>query len=238
MNPQFSAVPNISYSGYNIIVPIDKSNNKFNRAVYTPMMTEGKITSEEVNQVLNDLELVTKKLPTSCGNLMTIAHLFVLPFIAMWILTENWYCGYYDYDRYYTRTKSWSPFFIYCLIAFIYFHFGKKYQLMKVRNQADTIIQMHQSQFNKKGFRLFIPFNFPEWIEIQRDNYPQQMPMPNAHQYIVPQNFSQLLQIPAVQNIRQYGASALQTVASSFQVPQNNQGANVPLNPQNNHTQC
>ena len=228
MNSQISSAQFVAYGS--IIIPKDKSSNGFNRTVYLPAMTEEKITSGEVNQVLSDLELVTKKLPTACGNLMTLIHLFVLPLIAMIFLTNEWYCEYYDYrsesyrNRYYWD-RSWMPFFIYCLIVFVYLKFNKKYQLMKIRAEAETIFQMHQPQFNKKGYRLFVPFNFPQWIEIQRDSYPQQMPVPNNNLFNVPQSFSQVLQSSPVKKMREYGASALQSLASKIQNNPNSQNS-------------
>jgi len=229
-----------------IIIPKNKFTNKFNRTVYIPTMTENKITSEEVNQVLSDLELITKKLPTTCGNWMTIVHIFVLPLIAMWTLAEKWWTcsGYYGYETGFSQRNwkgRWMPFFIYFLLTFIYFKASKKYQLIKVKSQAETLLQIHQPQFNKKGYRLSIAFNFPEWIEIQNNDYPHQMSVPNANQNNIPQSFSQVLQSSPVKKMRKYGASALQSLALTIQNnpnSQNNQDYQPPLQSEQVNNQC
>ena len=223
MNPILNPIPNISQDGYNVIIPLEKSTNKFNRKAYVPTMTEGKISSEEVNQLLEDLELAISQLSTPLGELMTVLHRFVLPLFVMIFLTNVWYCY---------RDRTWVPFFIYCIIMFIYQKVSQKYKMMKAREKADSIIQIHQSEFNKKGYRLFIPFNFPEWIEIQRDSYPQQAPVPSADQFNLHQNVSQLLQAPVVQNIREYGSSVFQPLINMVRNPNQNNQTHL-LNPNN-----
>jgi len=238
MNPIVNPISNLTQGGYNVIIPLDKPTNKFNRKAYVPTMTEGKISSEEVNQLLEDLELITSRFSTPLGKLMTILHRFVLPFFVMLFLTNEWYCGSndyeydYDYGYYRHRNRTWIPFFIYCIMVFIYQKVSQKYKMMKAREKADSIIQIHQSEFNKKGYRLFIPFNFPEWIEIQRDSDPQQAPVPNADQFNLRQNVSQLLQAPVVQNIREYGSSVFQPLINMVRNPNQNNQTHL-LNPNN-----
>jgi len=237
MTPQSPSDQNIPNGGYSVIyIPINKSTNKFSRTVYTPKMTEEKITSEELNQVLNDLELVTKKLPTNLSNILTIIDLFVLPLIAFVMLMESWYCSYYDHstDSYRRTERSWTPLFIYYFIALPYYNLSKKYQPVKIKAQTDSIVQMYQSQFNQKGYRLFIPFNFPDWIEIHKDSHLQQMPVPKVNHFEIPQTLSQILQSPTMQKTRQYVAFALQSLASAIQNSQNSQGLQAPLNNEQN----
>jgi len=239
MNPILNPIPNLPQDSYNVIIPLEKSTNKFNRKVYIPTMTEGKITSEEVNELLEDLELITSQFSTPLGKLMTLLHRFVLPFFVMLFLTNNWYCGsddyeynyHYDYYRH-IRNRTWVPFFIYCIIMSIYQKLNHKYKMMKARGKADSIIQIHQSKFNKKGYRLFVPFNFLEWIEIQRDSYPQRDPVPSVDQFNLRQNVSQLLHAPVVQNIREYGNSAFQPLINMGRNPNQNNQTHL-LNPNN-----
>jgi len=215
---------------------MDKSSNKFKRTAYDPSMTEGKITSEEVNQVLTGLELVTYKLPTLCGNFIAIIHLFVIPLIAMIVFADKIYCGsvprYYINDDYVSdyivdkTDKSYAVFFVYWLLAFIYLNLKRKYQLIEIRAEVETIIQVYQSQFNKKGYRLFIPFNFPECIEIQRVIYP--LPITNTHQF----------NILSMQSIRQYGDYLLQYFFSVIQKKRNSHDTNIPFNDPQCNNQC
>jgi len=236
MNSIPNPIPNLPQGGYNVIIPLQKSTNKFNRKVYIPTMTEGKITSEEVNELLEGLELITSQFSTPLGKLMTLLHRFVLPFFVMLFLTKEWHCegSDYEYDfekgsyRRFRKDRTWVPFFIYCIIVVIYQKLSQKYKMMKAREKADSIIQIHQSEFNKKGYRLFIPFNFPERIEIQRDSDPQQVPVPNVDQFNLRQNVTQILQAPVVQNIREYGNSLINMVRN----PNQNNQTHL-LNPNN-----
>jgi hypothetical protein len=233
MNPLIQPTSNLP--GYNIIIPIVKATNKFNRQVYTPVMTEEKISSEAVNKVLDDLELVTYQLQTDGGKFLTFLHRFVLPFFAFLFIYTSMYCGSYYYDYNYDR-KSWTQFIIYCIIAYIYLKVSTKVQLMRVREKADSILQIHQAEFNKRGFRLFLPINFPEWIEIQRDSDPVQH-VQIANPLSISQGVSRLMQTPAVQSVRQYGASVLQPlvtmVQAQVQAQNQNQGNQTLLNGQN-----
>jgi len=213
MNPLLTPASDFHQTYFNVMIPLDKSTKKFKRGVYVPMMTQEKISSEEFNQVLEDLELVTSQLPTIMSTLMTILHRFVLPFIALIFLTDEWYCGSSDWDseyHYRTRFRTWAPFYFYCVVMYAYFKFSKKYQMMKLRAKAASIIQIYQADFNKRGFRLSIPSHFPEFVELQKDLYPEGTSPEDTEQY----NLSQFLQVPAVQNIRRYGRSILQSLAA------------------------
>lgn len=175
-------------SDYDIIIPLKRSNNKFNRSVYIPSMTGGKISIEEIEQVLENLELVTCKLPTVRKNWISFIHIFLLPLLGVIYFKNYWGCGYWDdtyeyrydsnvgfsryvpYGRQFFSTKgNLTPFFVYIILAILYFAISQKYLLKQIQSSAEKIIEIHQPYFFSKGYRWNIQNSFPDWIELRRE---------------------------------------------------------------------
>lgn len=192
MNPQMFSAPNLPQRSYNVIFPRDKITNRFHRGVYTESMTEGKISYQEINNFLDDVELVTTKLPLPFTKFLTFAHRFALPLIVLLFLTK---------ELNFTRSdKTWQPFIWYCFVALVYTLICTRLQFNQSREKIDAVVQIYQAKFNKKGFRLFVPLKL-QWIELQKDIYSEiilPQTQPNLNQNIYPN-----LQAPVIQNQEQ-----------------------------------
>jgi len=143
--------------------PLNKDTNQFNRDLYIPTMTEGKISAEEINQVFEDLELATCKIPTPNDNMLILCYRFAFPFVVMLFLdAQEALCDY----EYKPRPKTWWFFYMYCFFAVIYWIFNQRSQIGKVKENTKKIIHLFQPDFSKKGFIWIIPEDFPECIEL------------------------------------------------------------------------
>lgn len=200
MNDPLLSKSSPSQSSCCVVFPFDQAVCKFKRDIYIPVHTVGtqeNITSEEVNKVLDLVELGTYKLPTTKKKVLSICHRLLLPVIAMIILNNLWY----DTSRF--VWKKWSPFAGYCIIATVYFIISQRYQIKVAREDVKTIIQTQQASFLKKGFRWVMPSNFPNWIELHKDNGEQEA----SERY-------QVIPLPSVDRVKQIGTKIIEMVNS------------------------
>ena len=82
--------PISSSSDSTIIIPLDRDENKFLKTTYTPSMTGGRATPEEVNQVLTLLDIIASNIPTPFQSINTLFIRFLVPAVMIWFLSETW----------------------------------------------------------------------------------------------------------------------------------------------------
>ena len=148
---------------YNIMIPFDKTARKFLRGVCSSTKTEGKISSEEVDDLLELLE-------TTCesSDIFDLAfHHLLVPIIATIFIFIN--AGEFRF-----RLADLKPAGFLVLILFyfvmpiLYIIFKLKSSGTRIKRQAQTVIDLYQANFLQNGFKWVIPDNFPEWIQITR----------------------------------------------------------------------
>jgi len=148
------------------------SNKKFSRTIYSQEMTQGRASSEDINQALTLLEIGYSRLPTKFSLFKSIASRYLLPFIMLfWIYCEFILHFYYNgyYYRYQTFVIMWVFFTIYCIAGSCYQVYDRKRQLKQAETELEDILKMTQAGYLKRGLRWRIPDDSYGWIELIKE---------------------------------------------------------------------
>jgi len=154
----FSSPYNPSSSDYMIVIPFNKEDKKFSRTSYSSSMTGGRVSSEEVNQVLTLLDTITNKVPNIFQVMARLMILFLVPSLMILVLTETWKC--------YQPRYPIAMLFCYGLACLIYILVRTNSQIKQAKNQIQKIIQRVQPTFEERGLRWNIPLGFPHYTEL------------------------------------------------------------------------
>jgi len=149
-----------------VIFPRNEQNNTFDSRSYSPDQTDGKVTNEEINPILKEIET---------------AH---APFAAKTKTFDTWYkAALILIACIYVPLIIWlrSVSYLYVVLAIISYLFllvnslawyGKavfRYN-KESRDICQTIIDRHNQSFVEKGLRWVLnPIDYPRWIELWKE---------------------------------------------------------------------
>ena len=137
----------------------------FNTAFYSPAITEGRASSEEINQVLKEIITVNepflKKLKAyiCCFALTTLLSSFgIIPFF-IFVAPMNVVLIPISVALY---------FFLVVGSLFIFLKAVKRYN-KDVRRVSQVVVDKANQEFNHRGLRWVLPKQFPKWVELWKD---------------------------------------------------------------------
>jgi len=150
-----------SSSDSKIIIPFDKDDNKFSRTTYSPAMTGGRASTEEVNQILNLLDKASK-IPFTLQQVLWRAFVrLAIPIVFIIYAVEDWRCY---------RIESFTFYaIIYMIVSLLLLRRDFHLKTKVAKTEAYKILQMYESSFEKRGLRWSIPKEFPMYMELNRD---------------------------------------------------------------------
>jgi len=135
------------------------SDKKFSRTIYSSEMTQGKATSEDINQALTLFEVCYSRLPSIFSLFTSIALRYFLPaFILLYTYCDLIFYSYYN--------NYWIFFAIYCVGGIYYQVYDRKKQLKNAKAELEDIMKVIQPGYLKRGLRWRVPDNSYGWIEL------------------------------------------------------------------------
>jgi len=171
---------------YVIVFPMNSSDKRFSRTIYSPEMTNGRASSEDINQALSLFELALSRDISTSEMIKSFCWRFLLPLILLMMFTAN----------YMLRRPEviWSCFAAYCVVGIIYLFTSKNAQTKKAKAESQGILDFVQPGYLKGGLRWRIPeesYDRIELIKEYRENETISAPptvKTNNNQYEPPQN--------------------------------------------------
>ena len=149
-----------------IVFPFNEQNETFNRNFYSPILTEGRASREEINKILGQFETTIQAGRTGYK---ILTCLFTIFFIGGFIFTAFLTFSIFSSD------PSSKEIFYPPIIMFVLFTiFGCILSMRgkavgeEARMACQQIINGNH-QFNAVGLRWNLPMNFPAWVELWRD---------------------------------------------------------------------
>ena len=159
--PSFSRVP---LSTDTVIAFPLTSNKKFSRSIYTPEMTQGRASSDDINQTLTLLEVIFTRTPSKLSLIMSLVFQLVLPFWLLIFIIEE-----YTYYRFQGPKMILLLFLIYCIIGISYLIYKHRRQMNTAKADIEEVIKIVQPGYLKKGLRWRIPEESRDWIELIKE---------------------------------------------------------------------
>jgi len=134
---------------YIIVFPLD-SEKRLSRTTYSPEMTQGRASSDDIDRALNLFDLVFSRLTSPSDFWKTLFLRSVLPFIIFFT------CGL-------------SFFVVYCLIGVYYLYHKNQRELQRSKTEIQNIMQTVQPGYLKRGLRWRFPDDSNGWIELIKE---------------------------------------------------------------------
>lgn len=176
-----------------LVFPLDRTKRKFDKSFYSPALTDGRMSTEQLKIFLKDIEKIVKK------KLRPIKAVMIAYFMAMFIgvfslfvslVDETDDYNFNDLDDSYNTTTTASDntdydltyddtfdsficsffvFFFLLMIGGILLQAFIKNRHRKARKCAQSIIDNHHHIFAAQGLRWNLSMGFPHWIELWKD---------------------------------------------------------------------
>lgn len=201
-----------------LVFAYDKSKKKFERNFYSPVLTEGRSNTEQIESFLSKVEKkISKKMDkiNKLTTVFTIASIFgfvVLILFGFCIFNDDdSYYGYgddvsgYDYDDVDGFFVALMVYLFTILFYSLLLQFVTRRKQKKARKSVERIIEKHAGEFAAQGLRWNMPLCFPHWIELWKDykvqnTYPQALAAPQGTYNFTNNQIPQAYQLPMPQH--------------------------------------
>jgi hypothetical protein len=175
-----------------LVFPLS-SDKKFSRPTYSPAMTSGRASTEDINHTLSLFELALSRVSTTTDLVKSFTLRCFLPFVMLLFIQER-------YIRTGISDPIWFWFSIYCIVGIFYIFSDRNRQIKKSKTDLDSLIELTQPGYLKRGLRWRIPEE-SGWIELIKEHcddeqliapvvqvHPNQANVKMNFQYEPPQN--------------------------------------------------
>jgi len=172
---KFSNSNNVPLSNdYVIVFPMNPSDKKFSRTIYSPEMTNGRASTEELNQALTFFELAMSRAVTPSDLKKSFWQRFLFPFLLIWI-----FCTFF-------RPRCFEPFWfcfvVYCIVGIYNLFKNRNAQNKRAKADSQGVLDFIQPGYLQKGLRWRIPEESYEWIELIKEYREGEKPSATAVQ--------------------------------------------------------
>ena len=150
---------------YTIVFPHDDFGKRFDSGFYSPALTDGRASLEEINQILAEVEIIRRPLAGKmCGALCCYIVSIIASVVAYVLFMVSMI----------NNNSGLFPFLIAGFIGMIILIFWVFIVRVKnihenIRKKCKEVIDKHNHNFVSRGLRWHLPIQFPRWIELWKD---------------------------------------------------------------------
>jgi len=192
------AVPPTTDMG--LVFPFDRRSSKFDRSFYSPALTDGRASSEQIETFLKGVEKLIKKKSRGIKLFMGLFIFFVITgFLGLFCVISD-----IDYLDESTDIDDLFTYFMGYLLAVIFYALLLQLYIRRKQRKAKKSVKSYMKKngqaFNEQGLRWNAPMFFPQWIELWKDykgmpGFTQSAPVQNFNTgYMLPQQQPQMVQ--------------------------------------------
>ena len=154
---------------YTVIFPSTDFEAKFDSSFYAPNLTDGRASTQEITQVLSDLESTRKPWTLKIRRAGYIMLLYV-------------FLSFFTFLYFLLTVGGESGIFIIGIIAYLVGIIAAVLILIlylkkvdgKMRPKCQETIDRHNQNFAPRGLRWHLSKDFPRWVELWKDYYQPQ----------------------------------------------------------------
>jgi len=171
-----------------LVFPVDRQNGKVEYWMYSPAMTQGAISIEEVAAVLQGVDAFIQPIFTS--KLITFLKCFpwiilpVIPGMFVFFFACTFGLIIIDMPFYLFPIMISVTMVVLIIVAAVFQCLLASYIREKTKEAKEKIqpyLQLHNDTFQARGYFWVAPVHFPYWIELWRESSAQGIPvMPGA----------------------------------------------------------
>jgi hypothetical protein len=187
-----------------VVFPFDKSTKKFDRSFYSPALTDGRVSSEQVESFLREAERIIKKKYNPIKIVLALFTCFVVfGLLGLFcMITDDTFIDESDIDDIFLYMMGYFGAVIFYAVLM---HFYIRRKQRKAKKCVKSHIRKHAQAFAAQGVRWNTPLYFPQWIELWKDYKGQgqvaygQQPAVQAFNNVypvLPQQIPQIAQYP------------------------------------------
>jgi len=150
---------------YTVVFQFDQIGKRFDTGFYTPGLTGGRASLEEINHVLADIEntrrpIASKAISAVCCYILSLFACIGVYIFALISISDS--------------APDMIPFFIIAFIAsmilvIVVFIVRIRKINEETKTKCKAVADRHNQNFASRGLRWHIPVNFPSWIELWKD---------------------------------------------------------------------
>jgi len=168
-------------TAYTVVFPFDAIGKRFDSGFYSPGVTDGRATIEEINHVLADIENTRRPIASKIMSAICCYIISLLAVVGCYVFGMVSIAG--------TSPES-IPFlvigFIVAVIAVIWVFIARVRKVNEeLKTKCQEVANRHNQNFSSRGLRWHIPVHFPRWVELWKDyvnqgqgqNFPGQQPV-------------------------------------------------------------
>ena len=151
---------------YTVVFPHDDLAKRFDTGFYSPALTDGRASKEEIEQVLREVEAVRKPFASKIVSAVCCYILSLFAAIGGFIFLMISVGGGPGGDM--------IPFYIIGYIAFlvaiiVVFALRIKSITEQMKTKCREVLDRQNQNFASRGLRWHIPVHFPRWVELWKD---------------------------------------------------------------------
>jgi len=165
---------------YTIMFSEDKQSKTYDSSFYNTTLTEGRATSEEVSQVLKEINAMRRPLIKKTSLILFSFVVSLVIVIGLFVIFSVFLMASHPLISDYGLIFS----VILLLISLGFFTLSFRRNQQDCRKAAAVIVSKYNIIFASKGLRWQLPAEFPRWIELWKDYLGQ--PNTQASFYIPP----------------------------------------------------
>jgi hypothetical protein len=237
-------IPTPPTTDFSLVFEFDRKHNKFDRSFYSPALTHGRASLQQIDSFLGEAERILKKKIGPVRKLLAIFAFFAIAgFTAFFLLMLSMMTGDLDYG-YYDDTSDDSIIvnngdtlddtdaLLIALLGYlgglifysILFSVYRSRRYRKAKKAINTLVERYSPVFAAQGLRWNIPKHF-RWVELWKDYREQaqcvcggQMLQQTYGNFVIPIQ-GQMVQQPQYQAFPQQNQQQLQIQYQPQPVP-------------------
>jgi len=175
-------------------------NSEFDSSFYNPGFTDGRASSEEIRQILTEIQAVRRPI---FADLKKSHSRYILFVIFSFLLA---FCFGFFLATFIGSVAALFSFVL-CIFLFVIVSWNLRSKIIKATQDSQAavnqVLEKYSGSFASRGLRWSLPINFPTWIELHKDyllsqnaggqpvymppNMYQQQPAPVYHAHGQPQ---------------------------------------------------
>ncbi len=152
-------------TAYTVVFPYDATGQRFDTGFYSPGITDGRASADEIHHVLADIDSVRKPFAAKMTSAICCYIVSLMAVVGCYVLGMVNIAG---------AAPESIPIlvigFIVAVVAIIWVFIARVRKVNEeMKKKCTEAAARHNQNFASRGLRWHIPVHFPRWVELWKD---------------------------------------------------------------------